>query len=102
MLDDDEHISDENEVTLPSKQQNKRKNLIPKEDNLNDIDLMKGEIHKKLKEKHECGIHKMGYCYIKDDRHLQLTTLHLSMWTDEIVIFIFLIFYFVILFYFII
>ena len=38
MLDDDEHISDENEVTLPSKQQNKRKNLIPKEDNLNDID----------------------------------------------------------------
>ncbi|CAB4405036.1 unnamed protein product [Rhizophagus irregularis] len=46
--------------------------------NLDEIDLMKGEIHKKLKEKH-------GYCYIKDDRHLPLTTLHLSMWTDEIV-----------------
>ena len=79
MLDDDEHMSDENEVTLPSKKQNKRKNLIPKEDNLNDINLMKGEIHKKLKEKHECDIHKTGYCYIKDNRHLPLTTLHLSM-----------------------
>ncbi|CAB5205793.1 unnamed protein product [Rhizophagus irregularis] len=47
-----------------------------------------GEIHKKLKEMHECNIHKTGYCYIKDDRHLLLTTLHLSMWTDEIIIII--------------
>ncbi len=52
---------------------------------------MKAEIHKKLKEKHGCDIHKTGYCYIKDDRHLPLTTLHLSMWTDEIVITTFLI-----------
>ena len=53
---------------------------------MNEIDLIKGEIHKKLKEKHGCDIHKTGYCYVKDNRHLPLTTLHLSMWTDEIVI----------------
>ncbi len=67
-------------------QKNKKKNWVPKENNLDDIDLIKGEIHKKLKEKHICDIHKTGYCYIKDDRHLPLTTLHLAMWTDEIVI----------------
>ncbi|PKY38818.1 hypothetical protein RhiirA4_537596 [Rhizophagus irregularis] len=56
---------------------NKKHLILDDESNLDEIDLMKGEIHKKLKEKH-------GYCYIKDDRHLPLTTLHLSMWTDEI------------------
>ena len=63
-------------------QKNKKKNWVPKENNLDDIDLIKGEIHKKLKEKHICDIHKTGYCYIKDDRHLP----HLAMWTDKIVI----------------
>ncbi|PKY40285.1 hypothetical protein RhiirA4_453637 [Rhizophagus irregularis] len=83
ILDDgEESISEENEITPPSKQ--KKKTSVPKESNLDEIDLMKGEIHKKLKEKHGCNIHKTGYCYIKDDRHLPLTTLHLSMWTDEI------------------
>lgn len=28
---------------------------------------MKGEIYKKLKEKHEYGIHKTGYCYIHQE-----------------------------------
>uniref|UniRef100_U9TE80 Uncharacterized protein n=1 Tax=Rhizophagus irregularis (strain DAOM 181602 / DAOM 197198 / MUCL 43194) TaxID=747089 RepID=U9TE80_RHIID len=80
--DDEESISEENEITPPSKQ--KKKTSVPKESNLDEIDLMKGEIHKKFKEKHGCNIHKTGYCYIKDDRHLPLTTLHLSMWTNEI------------------
>ncbi|GBB88613.1 hypothetical protein RclHR1_15190003 [Rhizophagus clarus] len=80
--DDEESIDEENEITPPSKQ--KKKISIPKEANLNEIDLIKGEIHKKLKEKHGCDIHKTGYCYVKDNRHLPLTTLHLSMWTDEI------------------
>lgn len=82
-------MSEENEITSTSKQKSKKRSFVPKESNLNEIDLMKGEIHKKLKEKHTCDIHKTGYCYIKDDRHLPLTTLHLSMWTDEIVIIIF-------------
>ncbi|POG55184.1 hypothetical protein GLOIN_2v1791993 [Rhizophagus irregularis DAOM 181602=DAOM 197198] len=82
IYDDEESISEENEITPPSKQ--KKKTSVPKESNLDEIDLMKGEIHKKFKEKHGCNIHKTGYCYIKDDRHLPLTTLHLSMWTNEI------------------
>ncbi len=64
---------------------------------MSDVDIMKGEIHKKLKEKYECNIHKTGYCYIKDDRHLPLTVLHFSMWTDEIVI-IYFYFYLIIMY----
>ena len=75
--DDNEFIDEENEVVLPPNQK-KKKNYVPKESNLDDIDLMKGEIHKKLKEKHECSIHKTGYCYIKDDRHLVLTVIFYS------------------------
>ncbi|GBC00668.1 hypothetical protein RclHR1_39320001 [Rhizophagus clarus] len=83
---DDESISEENKIMLPSKQ--KKKTFVPKEVNLDEIDVKKGEIHKKLKEKHGCDIHKTGYCYIKDNRHLPSTTLHISMWTDEIIIII--------------
>ncbi|GBB88279.1 hypothetical protein RclHR1_14820004 [Rhizophagus clarus] len=83
ILDNDkESISEENEIMSPSKQI--KKTSVPKEINLNEIDIKKEEIHKKLKEKHGCDIHKTGYCYIKDNRHLLLTTLHLSMWIDEI------------------
>ncbi|PKK55523.1 hypothetical protein RhiirC2_802171, partial [Rhizophagus irregularis] len=88
--DGNESVSEDDELELTAKQKNKKKSRVPKEDNLNDIDFKKGEIHKKLKEMHECNIHKTGYCYIKDDRHLLLTTLHLSMWTDEIVCIIYI------------
>ncbi|CAB5386620.1 unnamed protein product [Rhizophagus irregularis] len=55
ILDDgEESISEENKITPPSKQ--KKKTSVPKESNLDEIDLMKGEIHKKLKEKHGCDI----------------------------------------------
>jgi hypothetical protein len=89
-------VSEENEITSTSKQKSKKRSFVPKESNLNEIDLMKGEIHKKIKEKLECDIQKTGYCYIRDDRQLPLTKLHLSMCTDEIVIIYFniLIFHF--------
>ncbi|CAB4412327.1 unnamed protein product [Rhizophagus irregularis] len=46
ILDDgEESISEENEITPPSKQ--KKKTSVPKESNLDEIDLMKGEINSK-------------------------------------------------------
>jgi hypothetical protein len=38
-----------------------------------------------LRDKYQCAIHNNKYCYIKGDRHLNLTVLHLKLWTTEIV-----------------
>ena len=38
-----------------------------------------------LRDKYQCAIHNNKYCYIEGDRHLNLTVLHLKLWTTEIV-----------------
>ena len=44
-----------------------------------------------LREKYQCNVHKNKYCYIQENRHLNLTPIHLKLWTAEIVIIIYII-----------
>ncbi len=38
-----------------------------------------------LRDKYQCTIHNNKYCYVQENRHLNLTAIHLKLWTAEIV-----------------
>ena len=50
-------------------------NRVPKE----------GKIMMQLKDKYVCNHHNHKHCFVKDDRHLSLSNVSLSMWAQDIV-----------------
>jgi hypothetical protein len=38
-----------------------------------------------LRDKYQCTVHNNKYCYVQENRHLNLTPIHLKLWTSEIV-----------------
>lgn len=64
----------------------KKPSRIPKEDNIKEENADKANVLTMLRDKYQCAIHNNKYCYVEGDRHLNLTVLHLKLWTTEIVI----------------
>ena len=63
----------------------KKPSRVPKEDKIKEENAEKVEVLTMLRDKYQCAIHNNKYCYIEGDRHLNLTVLHLKLWTTEIV-----------------
>ena len=82
------------ETECKSSSQKSRNNLrntkklsrVPKEDKVKEENADKANVLTLLCDKYQCVIHNNKYCYIEGDRHLNLTVLHLKLWTTEIVI----------------
>ena len=64
----------------------KKLSHIPKEDKVKEKNADKANALTILRDKYQCVIHNNKYCYVEGDRHLNLTVLHLKLWTTEIVI----------------
>jgi len=60
-------------------------NRVPKEGKLDKKEKMIGEIMMQLKDKYVCNHHNHKHCFVKDDRHLSLSIVSLSMWAQDIV-----------------
>jgi len=63
----------------------KKPSRIPKEDKIKEENADKANVLTILRDKYNCAIHNNKYCYVEGDRHLNLTVLHLKLWTTEIV-----------------
>ena len=73
----------------------KKSSRIPKESNIAEDKMDKINILTTLREKYQCTIHNNKYCYIQENHHLNLTPIHLKLWTAEIVsIILFINYYF--------
>ena len=63
----------------------KKLSRISKEDKIKEENEDKANVLTILRDKYQCAIHNNRYCYVENDRHLNLTVLHLKLWTTEIV-----------------
>ena len=72
----------------------KKPSRVPKENKIKEENEDKANVLTILRDKYQCAIHNNRYCYVENDRHLNLTVLHLKLWTTEIVMlnFIFIVF----------
>src|ERR1044072_5669915 len=63
----------------------KKLSCISKENNIAEENLDKIYVLTTLRKKYQYTIHNNKYCYVQENRHLNLTSLHLKLWTSEIV-----------------
>ena len=63
----------------------KKSSRVPKENKIKEENEDKVNVLTILRDKYHCAIHNNKYCYVENDRHLNLTVLHLKLWTTEIV-----------------
>ena len=63
----------------------KKPSRVPKEDKIKEENADKANVLTMLRDKYHCAIHNNKYCYVEGDRHLNLTVLHLKLWTTEII-----------------
>jgi len=63
----------------------KKPSRILKEDKIKKENADKANVLTMLRDKYHCAIHNNKYCYVEGERHLNLTVLHLKLWTTEIV-----------------
>jgi len=63
----------------------KKPSRVPKEDKIQEENVDKANVLTILRDKYQCAIHNNKYCYVENERHLNLTVLHLKLWTTQIV-----------------
>ena len=57
----------------------KKPSWVPKENKIKEENEDKAKLLTILRDKYQCAIHNNRYCYVENDRHLNLTVLHLKL-----------------------
>ncbi|GBB90843.1 hypothetical protein RclHR1_17940006 [Rhizophagus clarus] len=81
----DEISHDDFKSSVQKSRSTKKLSRVPKENKIQEENINKVEVLTLLRDKYQCTVHNNKYCYVESDRHLNMITVYLRLWTATIV-----------------